>query len=138
MVRVEEMIGIDTNVLVRFLVNDDPDQNASARQFLSERTTDDPAFLSAVALAETVWVLRRRLGFPMPQIVAILRDLLASDSLIIEHTEELDALLNGGDEPEPDIADYLVAWSGATAGCRTTMTFDRMAARSVDGMDLLT
>ncbi|UVC07640.1 type II toxin-antitoxin system VapC family toxin [Rhizobium sp. TH2] len=131
------MIGIDTNVLVRFLVDDDKRQNEKARAFLSARTIENPAFLSAVALAETVWVLHRRLEYPMSDIVAMLRALLAADSLFVEHTEELDALINGDDEPAGDLADHLIAWSGAKAGCSMTVTFDRGAAKTVSGMELL-
>lgn len=131
------MIGIDTNVLVRFLVDDDERQNAAARGLLTGRTPEKPAFLSAVALAETVWVLRKRMEYPMPAIVAMLRELMSADSLIIEHTEELDALINGDDARIEDLADHLIAWSGIKAGCRTTVTFDRKAARSVPGMELL-
>ena len=131
------MIGIDTNVLVRFLVDDDAVQNAAARRLLSERTAEDPAYVSAVALVETVWILHSRLKFPMPQITAILRDLLAADGLIVEHTEELDALLSET-EPNADLADYLIGWSGMKMGCRATKTFDKTAARAIPGMELLT
>ncbi|CAN7505038.1 type II toxin-antitoxin system VapC family toxin [Rhizobium sp. LjRoot30] len=131
------MIGIDTNVLVRFLVDDDVVQNAAARRLLSERTAEDPAYVSAVALVETVWILHSRLKFPMLQITAILRDLLAADGLIVEHTEELDALLSET-EPNADLADYLICWSGMKMGCRATKTFDRSAAKAIPGMELLT
>lgn len=132
------MIGLDTNVLVRFLVDDDPAQNHAARTFLSERNADDPAFLSAVALAETVWVLSRRLGYAAKDIASMLRGLLASDGLIIEHADELGAMLGHGALPDADLADHLIAWANRHAGCRTTVTFDRRAAKVVTGMDLLT
>ena len=131
------MIGIDTNVIVRFLVDDDDEQNAEARRFLLARTVDDPAYLSAVALTEAIWVLNRRMAYPMRQVVSMLKDLLASDALVVEYTEELDALLSDDDTPAADFADYMIAWSGARAGCRATMTFDRTAARAVPGMELL-
>ena len=132
------MIGIDTNVLVRFLVDDDPDQNAAARRFMLARTADDPAFVSAIALAETVWLLHRQMKFPMHQIVDMLRSLLAADGLVIEYAEQLDRLLNGMGGPAGDLADNLVVWSGDRAGCRSTVTFDKKTARAVAGMELLT
>ena len=131
------MIGIDTNVLVRFLIDDNDRQCARARGFLADRTVDDPAYVSAVAIAETVWVLHRSFGFSMPAILDALRALLAADSLLIEHAEELDALINADSAPGSDLADYLIAWSGASAGCRQTVTFDLKAAKSVPGMELL-
>jgi predicted nucleic-acid-binding protein len=132
------MIGIDTNVLMRFLVNDDDRQNAIARRFLSERTADDPAYISAVTLAETVWLLRKRLNFPAADIRDTVKALLETEGLVIEHTEELDALLNDNRSPKADIADYLVFWCGVRAGCRSTVTFDRTAAKDIPGMELLT
>jgi predicted nucleic acid-binding protein len=53
------VIGVDTNVLVRFLTADDPDQHTRALGFFEQRSSADPAFLSAVTIAETIWVLRK-------------------------------------------------------------------------------
>jgi predicted nucleic-acid-binding protein len=131
------VIGIDTNILVRFLVDDDHDQRTSARDWLAERTADDPAYVGAVVIAETIWVLNRRLKFPMRDITRILRDLLAADGMVLELTEELDALLSAG-EPAADIADHMIAFSARKAGCSHTVTFDRQAAGAIPGMELLT
>lgn len=130
------MIGVDTNVLVRFLVDDDPKQNAVARDFFSKRSAEDPAFVSATVIAETVWVLRRNLKLPLAAVSDLLQNLLAADRLVVEFTEELDALLSQ-DTPRTDIADYLIAWSAKRAGCQTTVTFDRTSAEAIPGMELL-
>jgi predicted nucleic-acid-binding protein len=137
MVRAEQMIGIDTNVLVRFLVDDDLKQNSTACGFMAGRTAESPAYLSAVALAETIWVLHRRLSYPMPVIFEMLRALLSADAFVIENMVELDALINGDNEPKGDLADHLIAWSCARAGCDRIVTFDRKAAMSVPGLELL-
>ncbi|SOC37000.1 predicted nucleic-acid-binding protein [Rhizobium subbaraonis] len=131
------MIGVDTNVLLRFLVDDDVEQNKVARRFLSERTEEDPVYLSAVVLAETVWVLQRRLGYPQPQITEMLRHLLVSAEVIVEYAEELEATLLMADAAISDLADYLVAWAALKAGCRKVLTFDRKAAKAIPGMELL-
>lgn len=130
------MIGIDTNILVRFLVDDHPGQNDLARSFMANRTADDPAYVSAVVLAEAVWVLTRRLKYPLSTITELLQGLLATDGLIFEHTEELDALLSN-DQPRSDLADHLISWAAQRAGCHRTVTFDETAARRVPGMELL-
>lgn len=130
------MIGIDTNVLVRFLVDDEPGQNAAARRFLGDRTAESPAYVSAVVIAETVWILNRRLKYPMPVVVEILQSLLAADGMIIEYTEELDALFCSADS-YGDLPDYLIAWAARRAGCARTVTFDKKAATRVPGMELL-
>jgi predicted nucleic-acid-binding protein len=132
----EYVIGIDTNVLVRFLVDDQPGQNQVARQFLSERTADSPAYVSAIVLAETVWVLNKRLKYPMPVIVEVLQSLLAADGLVIECTEELDVLFSQSG-PYGDLPDYLIVWAAQRAGCRRIVTFDKAAAKRIPGMELL-
>jgi predicted nucleic-acid-binding protein len=130
------MIGIDTNVLVRFLVKDDPVQNFAAQRYLEARTADSPAYVSAVVLAETTWILNRRLKYPMPVVAELLQNLLATESLVFEYTEELDALLSE-EGPKADLADYLIAWAAQRAGCTSIKTFDQKAASRVPGMELL-
>jgi predicted nucleic-acid-binding protein len=131
------VIGIDTNVLLRFLVDDDPAQNDIARRWLSGRTTVDPVFISAVTIAETVWVLTRTLDYSVDVVSDMLRDLLASDAVSIEHGDELGFLLGESTSKKAEIADYLIAWSAERAGCSHTVTFDRRAARLVPSMDLI-
>ena len=131
------MIGIDTNILVRFLVVDDPAQNEAAKAFLAERSAENPAYISSITLAETVWVLHRRLKYPLAAVISALRGLLASEELIIEHADELGQLLEGDRMPETDLADYLIAWAGMRAGCTHTVTFDQLAAKAVSSMELL-
>jgi predicted nucleic-acid-binding protein len=130
------VIGIDTNVLVRFLVDDEPAQNLAAREFLGERTAEAPAYVSAVVIAETVWILNRRLKYPMPVVAELLQNLLATDGLVVEYTEELDALFSASG-PRSDIADYLIAWAALRAGCSRTVTFDSAAVKVIPGMELL-
>jgi predicted nucleic-acid-binding protein len=130
------MIGVDTNVLIRFLVDDDPRQNQLARALLSERGPDDPAFVGAATIVETGWVLNRTLGYSMADVVAMLRALLASDGLVLEFGQELGLLLGDEGTPETELADYLIVWSGAAAGCSRTFTFDKAAA-VLPSMELL-
>lgn len=130
------MIGIDTNVLIRFLVEDDADQSEAVRKWMAMRDAEIPAYVSTIVLAETVWVLSRRLKYPMKQVTNILRDLLAADGLVFEETERLDALLHNG-EPATDLADYLISWQAAAGGCSYTVTFDRHAAGAIPEMELL-
>ncbi len=130
------MIGVDTNVLVRFLIEDDPPQHGLARDFFSKRSAEDSALVGAIVIAETVWVLRRNLKLSASTVSNLIQNLLAADRLVVEFTEELDALLSG-DLPETDIADYLIAWSATRGGCQKTVTFDQTAAAAIPGMELL-
>lgn len=131
------MIGIDSNVLIRMMADDDVAQGKQVRTFLLKRTIDDPAYVSAVVLAETVWVLQSRLGYASSAIVSALRRLLESGELKFQHTDRLAVLLDGPAAGRGDLADHVIAWSAAEAGCTHTVTFDRKAARFVPGMELL-
>jgi predicted nucleic-acid-binding protein len=132
------MIGIDTNVFLRFLVQDDNvSQHEIARRFMAERPEADPARVCTVVLAETIWVLRKRLGYSQDQICAAMQQLLCARDLVFEAHDYLEKILTDERKPETDIADYLVAWSNMQAGCRTTVTFDVDAARFAPGISLL-
>lgn len=132
------MIGIDTNVLLRFLVDDDDvAQNQAARTALAACDAENPIFVSSVTIVETVWVLTRVLGFARSDVYAMLRNLLASDGVVMQHGDELGLLLGAGNDPPVELADYLIAWSASEAGCEKTLTFDRSAAHAIASMDLL-
>ncbi len=131
------MIGIDTNVLVRFLAGDDAGQADALRRFFSERNPADPAFVSKVVLLEALWVLRRRFGYSRSAVLDALRQVLATAEFKFEHGEQLEEILAAGDPSSSDIADHLIAWSANANGCSRTVTFDKRAASRVPGMELL-
>jgi len=132
------MIGLDTNVFVRFLVpDDDHDQHAVVLRFMARRSSDDPAFVSLVTLAETVWLLRRRLQYPNARIRQSIAVLLSSSEFVFEEHGRLAALCSHGEWENGDLADHLIAWVGQKNACSHTVTLDRKAARAVPGMELL-
>lgn len=132
------MIGVDTNVLLRFLVEDDnAEQRQAALRFMATRNAADPAFVNLVTLAETVWVLRKRLRFPLRQVREAFSLLLASSDFVFEEHDRLTGLMGSAAETGCDVADYLIAWANQRAGCTATVTFDRAAAAHVPGMELL-
>ncbi len=133
------MIGLDTNVFVRYLiVDDDTDQHNVARRFMAGRSVDDPAFISLVTLAETVWILQKRFQYRQKAICDALFKLLSSDEIVFEEHDQLVKFLGEHILPKSDIADYLIAWSGLRYGCGVTMTFDKNAAKNIPSMELLT
>lgn len=131
------MIGVDTNVLVRLLTADDEQQHRVARAFFDSRTPDSPAFVSAVALAETICVLRSSYRIPYDEIMGSLVLLLDSDDFVIEGREAVEAVRDGAGLPA-QLVDFMVAHLGQRAGCRHTVTFDRKSAQTVGSMELLT
>ena len=131
------MIGIDTNVLLRCLVNDNSEQNEIARRFLAKRNDDDPAFVSAITLAETFWVLSRQMKLSSDRLISVLRSMLATDGLVFEFAGELELFIDSESVDLNMVADNLVHWSARRAGCDTSVTFDKKAATRISGMELL-
>lgn len=131
------MIGVDTNVLLRLLVDDDSGQCAASRAFFAGRTARNPAFVSAVTLAELVWLLKRRFHYDAESVLATLRAMSQSREFRFEHGEKLGEFLERQDVTAWDLPDALIAWSCEAAKCRSTMTFDQRSARLLPSMDLL-
>lgn len=124
------MIGIDTNVLVRHLTQDDGVQSARASAFIErELTPAQPGFISIVTMVETVWVLERAYGFTAGEIAAAVEGVLAADALVVEDESEVFVAANDLKESGADFADALVAALCRLAGCKFVMTLDRRAAR---------
>jgi len=84
------MTGIDTNVLVRYLVQDDPIQSRKASEIFESRLTEEnPGFISAVAMAETVWVLERAYSFPDHEIAFAIERILQMETLVVESEQQV-------------------------------------------------
>lgn len=131
------MIGLDTNVVVRFLAQDDPAQSPVATRLISRLTRERPGFISAVVLAEISWVLSRAYKSPREDIAKALEGLLRSAELIIENAEAAYRALSAYQaSPSAEFADALIAETAALAGASETVTFDRTAGSDL-GMRLL-
>ena len=125
------MIGLDTNILVRYIVRDDPIQTEVATQLLETRCTlEEPGFVSLVVLVELVWVLGNGYKYPKPLITAVLSKLLTVAELVVEETNSARVALNAYETGNADFADYLIGCIHKAKGCLTTLTFDRRASRS--------
>ena len=88
------MIAIDTNVLVRFLTQDDPEQGAIAGRFLAGLTVDHPGFVAREVLVELVWVLERAYRYSRGEISSALEGLLAAAELEVEASDDVGAVLH--------------------------------------------
>jgi predicted nucleic-acid-binding protein len=130
------VIGLDTNILVRYLVEDDPEQTRLADRLIDSLTAADPGWVGLTALAEAVWVLTRTYRLNCRRIVPILESLLASREIVIEQSELVHQALRLYLSGKADFPDCLIALSAQAAGCSRTVTFDRRAARDA-GMELL-
>jgi predicted nucleic-acid-binding protein len=124
------MIGLDTNILVRYLVQDDPEQSARATEILERRLTEkNSGFVSVVAMVETVWVLDRAYFLTAQEIATAIERLLQVDVLAIENDQEVFTAMVALKQERGSFADALIAELGARVGCSRTLTFDRKATR---------
>ena len=123
------MIGLDTNVLVRFLVQDDQSQAVRATRLMEERcTADDPGYVGSVVLCELVWVLESAYGYARPLIADVIGKVLHTAELEVESPEAAWEALRAYRTGNADFSGALVGLLNREAGCVATATFDRAAA----------
>jgi len=129
------MIGLDTNVVVRYLTHDDPAQTATTVRLIDSLSSDSPGFLSLIVIVELVWVLEVCYRFRKNEIEQVLESLLRSKEVVIERAEVVFQALRKFGASRADFADCLIERCGQGAECQYTVTFDRNAAAA--GMKLL-
>jgi predicted nucleic-acid-binding protein len=131
------VIGLDTNVVVRFLAQDDEVQSPIATRFLSGLSRQRPGFISAIVLAEITWVLSRAYRASRVDIAKAVEGLLRSAELIVENADAAYRALGiYQTSKSAEFADALIAQTAALAGAGETVSFDRNAAAEL-GMRLL-
>jgi len=130
------MIGLDTNVLVRFLVHDDAAQAKAAQDLMATFTEAEPGFICREVLVELVWVLEYAYAFPRPDISRALDGLMEARELVIEAADRAAIAVDRYRKGGAGFADQMIALAGQGVGCQATVTFDRKAA-GLPGMSLL-
>jgi predicted nucleic-acid-binding protein len=123
------MIGLDTNVLVHYVVPDDPDQYKRAEHFIQRQCTiGSPGYINRVVLCEFVWVLQSIYGYAREQVADAVERLLQTVQFVIEDHHEASLSLSRF-RAGADFAGSFIAAVNQLAGCKETVTFDRKAAR---------
>lgn len=124
------MLGIDTNVLIRIVVEDDPAQCARARRLVDASVAKgEPVFVSLSVLLEFEWVLRSRYGIPKPEILDVVSRMLDSVELMFEDEPSIEEALFQWRDSRANFADCLIGVRNRRLACRVTATFDVNAAR---------
>lgn len=125
------MIGLDTNILVRFITGDDPELAVAATRLIKSRcSAESPGYVAVLVLAELVWVLRRGYRYEKAAVIRVIRKLLGAAELVVEDREMVQLALGDYESGSADFADYLIGRANRASGCLSTYTFDRQAARS--------
>ncbi|MDE3016900.1 MAG: type II toxin-antitoxin system VapC family toxin [Pseudomonadota bacterium] len=124
------MIGLDTNTLIRFLTRDDPVRaNLVNQRFDRLSESGDRCYINAITLCEMLWVLRSSYGYRGPQLLHTVSMLLSSDMFELEESALMVDILERSQNTKVGIADLLIALRNRHAGCSTTLTFDKQAAK---------
>lgn len=131
------MIGVDSNVLIRLFVEDNPQQSEAARKFFASRTVGEKAFISTVAIAELVWGLSGVYDYARQDVFIALDSLLDSENVELENEVSVVGAIELARQKNTHIADCIIAAAARAAGCTATVTFDQPASRRIPGMELL-
>jgi predicted nucleic-acid-binding protein len=131
------MIGLDTNVLVRYIMQDDPKNSPKANQLIESLDGDNPGYITMVSVIELYWVLTSCYELTGEQVGQALGAILRTKSFLVERSDQVMRALRVFGEGRADFADCLIERSASGAGCTQTMTFDVGASKHA-GMTLIT
>jgi predicted nucleic-acid-binding protein len=124
------MLGLDTNVLIRYLVRDDETQFEKARKLIRRETAAGrPVCIGLLVLLETEWVLRSRYSLTKPEILGVFTSLLDTDDLRFENEPTIEEALYLWKDATANFADCLIGAQNRRMGCTATVTFDAKAAK---------
>jgi predicted nucleic-acid-binding protein len=130
------LIGLDTNILLRYFAQDDADQSQAAAELIDNGcTVERPGFIAVVVLTELIWVMLRRYEATRADVAKLIDEILRTPRLFVQEAEAVSQALRIYEASKADFADCLVLSLAAAAGCETVMTFDKTAARA--GMTLV-
>lgn len=130
------MIALDTNVVVRFLVQDDKKQAKIATRLFDKLTEQEPGYICREVVIEVVWVLERAYGFTRKQIIPAIEGLISSKELIVEDAERVALALARYQEGGAGFSDHMILLSSLDAGCTELATFDKALGKE-NGVVLL-
>jgi predicted nucleic-acid-binding protein len=131
------LIGLDTNILVRYLTQDDETQTALANQLIETVCSEEnPGFISHIVSCELTWVLKVGYKVPKPDIIKIIQQLLETKQLVIQEPRVVWAALALYKESNIDFADAVIVVTHRLQGCSKTFTFDKRIGKLPDAIEL--
>ena len=127
------MIALDTNVLLRILLNDDPKQSRLAQAVVARAAgLGEAVLLPDVVLCEVEWVLSSTFRLPRARVAETFRRLLEGTEFTFANRAAVGAAVASYEHGKADFSDYLIGATAAAAGASTTFTFDRELHKSDD------
>lgn len=124
------MIGLDTNVLVRFITDDDPVWSKPATRFVETVCTPArPGYINLLVLAEVAWALRSREDFSKKRLAALIKEMLEADNLKLERKDVVQRALVLFEDDKAGFADCLILAINEDAGAMPTYSIDKAAVR---------
>jgi predicted nucleic-acid-binding protein len=130
------MIGLDTNVLVRYITQDDKRQAALANSLIESLDDASPGFVTLVTVVELSWVLESAYNFTRQQFAEVMQTLMTVDTIKLDRAAVVASAVRVYAASKADFSDCLIERLSASAGCEQTMTFDKAAAKMA-GMVLI-
>ena len=123
------MESVDANVILRYLIGDNAEQETSARTLLDGLTPEDPGFICREVVIEVAWVLERSYRFTRARVAEALMDLTASDSLVVENSDDVTAAAYRYRQGGVGFSDLMILSAARREGAIPLHTFDRRLAR---------
>ena len=130
------MIGLDTNVIIRYLVRDDEDQAEVSRILPESLSEEYPGFTCREVILEVVWVLERAYRLSRDQIAVVIEDLTQTEGLVIESDDDVNRAAMGYRQGSADFSDFMILRAAQRVGAEPLYTFDRKFSR-LAGTELL-
>lgn len=125
------MIGVDTNILTRFVLDDDPIWSPAAAKFINEAlSSENVGFVNVVTLAEFAWTLKKQATVNREGLAIIIESFLQSEKIVLGHADVVQRALTRFRAGNAGFADYLIAELNIASGAQPTMTIDKRAARN--------
>lgn len=125
------MIGVDTNILVRYFTQDDPEQAQIVEKIIENYgSSPNSLFINNIVMCELVWVLERGYKYSKEQVGVVINQMLSTEEFVFEKQELLWLALNEYVQNNSDYSDALIGLINKSSGCKETLTFDQVAAKT--------
>jgi predicted nucleic-acid-binding protein len=131
------MIGLDTNILLRLVLRDDPEQNDKIDALLETLPHIGPGYINCVSIMEFAWFLQSRIKAQKQDVMRAISDLLESEDIKVEDEQLVEEALDLMNKTSAEFADIFIALRNRNAGCSSTATLDVKAAKFVPAMELI-